>query len=461
MNIPAISNPPRLSLCMIVKDEERFLPGCLESIAEFVDEIVIADTGSTDRTLQIAQAHKAKICRIEWQDDFAAARNAALGMATGDWILQLDADERLRKEGSDELRSWLARNDVLYVSLPINSPGGHSGKGHISRAHRLFRNLPGVCYSGKIHEQVSPFFVKYRLKEGISRVMIEHLGYSKDVVDMDQKLNRNRRILELEVADNPDNAFGHFNLAQNMMLQKQYEQALAELEQAMQIGGLPDDILCSCCNNMAQIYTSQQNYHKALQSIRNSLDLNSEQTTAFLLQYEIYEQTGERTKQIAVLERLVDLVENESSVFHKTSLQAYVDPADIYLNLANRYFDASLYIKAAETYHKHLDLKPDQLPVLKALAECYLFLTQYKDALEIYEHLLQMMPEDFAILDRIALIAIKLGMNDKAVLVYEHLLKLAPRNHSVRKRLAALLLQTGSRERALQILSGKTAFKNI
>ena len=85
----------RISLCLIARDEERFLPGCLASVSGVVDEIVLADTGSTDRTVEIARAAGATVVHHAWDEDFSAARNAALAAATGDWILLLDADERL------------------------------------------------------------------------------------------------------------------------------------------------------------------------------------------------------------------------------------------------------------------------------------------------------------------------------------------------------------------------------
>src|SRR5204863_5400745 len=84
---------PRLSLCMIVKNEERFLRNCLESVKDIVDEMVIVDTGSTDSTLDIAREYGAKVIPHVWKDDFSEARNVSLDHATGDWALWLDADE--------------------------------------------------------------------------------------------------------------------------------------------------------------------------------------------------------------------------------------------------------------------------------------------------------------------------------------------------------------------------------
>ena len=95
----------RLTLSMIVKNEEKYLEGCLESVKNVADEIVIVDTGSEDSTLDIAERYGAKIYHFEWIDDFSAARNFALSKSTGDWILYLDADERLSKDSVEEVKS--------------------------------------------------------------------------------------------------------------------------------------------------------------------------------------------------------------------------------------------------------------------------------------------------------------------------------------------------------------------
>jgi glycosyltransferase involved in cell wall biosynthesis len=99
----------RVSLCLIAKDEERLLPGCLESVRGVADEIVLVDTGSTDRTRELARAAGAKVLERPWDDDFAAPRNLAAAHATGDWILPLDADERLAPGSGPALRRALRR----------------------------------------------------------------------------------------------------------------------------------------------------------------------------------------------------------------------------------------------------------------------------------------------------------------------------------------------------------------
>src|SRR5205823_2345512 len=84
-----------LSLCMIVRDEEEMLPRCLDAIRDAVDEIVIVDTGSTDRTIEIARSYGAKVLEREWTGSFSDARNASFEAASGDWVIYLDADEVL------------------------------------------------------------------------------------------------------------------------------------------------------------------------------------------------------------------------------------------------------------------------------------------------------------------------------------------------------------------------------
>src|SRR3954471_21348325 len=96
-----------LSACLIVRDEERDLPRCLAALASVADEIVVHDTGSTDRTREIAKAAGATVIDGTWTDDFAAARNTALAACTGEWILHVDADEVLEAEAG-ALRDWLA-----------------------------------------------------------------------------------------------------------------------------------------------------------------------------------------------------------------------------------------------------------------------------------------------------------------------------------------------------------------
>src|SRR5262245_11843004 len=101
--------PPRVSLCMIVKDEAAHLPACLATVADLVDEVVVVDTGSADATRQLARAWGARVHDFPWCDDFAAARNESLRHATGEWIFWLDADDRVDEANRARLRALFAQ----------------------------------------------------------------------------------------------------------------------------------------------------------------------------------------------------------------------------------------------------------------------------------------------------------------------------------------------------------------
>src|SRR5688572_3396782 len=117
------SRAPRLSVCLITKNEERFLGQCLESIRDLAQQIVVVDTGSTDATRDIAARFGAEISLFDWCDDFSAARNAALEHATGDWVLFLDADEELLPEQSEKLKKMLKDPAAIAYRLPMIDKG--------------------------------------------------------------------------------------------------------------------------------------------------------------------------------------------------------------------------------------------------------------------------------------------------------------------------------------------------
>jgi len=196
----------RLSVCLIVKNEEKFLGRCLASIQGLADQIVVVDTGSTDRTIAIAREHGADIHEFVWCDDFSAARNAALQHANGDWVLSLDADEELPPESHAALRRLLADQSVLGWRLPLLDIG-REGDG-CSIVPRLFRNAPGLFWVGRVHEQVF-YSVEARGREWglghkIGDATLWHHGYAPEVVRERGKVARNLRLLEQAIGEIPD-----------------------------------------------------------------------------------------------------------------------------------------------------------------------------------------------------------------------------------------------------------------
>ncbi|MHC5064990.1 MAG: tetratricopeptide repeat-containing glycosyltransferase family 2 protein [Planctomycetota bacterium] len=201
---------PRISLCMITRDEEDFLPACLERVAGCVDEIVIVDTGSTDRTVEIAESFGAMVIHREWDDDFSSPRNAGIEAATGDWILVLDADELVDVNSIEELRRLVRDPAVSGYHLTIENQF-EAGKSQGVLLIRLFRRLPGVRYCNRMHEQVAPSLLEVGGQQGLrlalSTIKILHLGYAEEVVDSRQKNERNERLFKLQLQDDPEDPY--------------------------------------------------------------------------------------------------------------------------------------------------------------------------------------------------------------------------------------------------------------
>ena len=208
---------PRLSICLIVKNEEHFLAQCLQSVRALAAQIIVVDTGSTDRTVEIAREFGAEIHSFTWCDDFAAARNAALEHATGDWILMLDADEELPATQHPRLLADLKRAATIAYRLPLINVGDEDeGRSFVPR---LFRNLPGACFKGRIHEQVFTSLLdraeNWGLKTAFGSAEILHHGYSQQLVQDRNKIARNLKLLRAAVAEDPTDA----NLVMNLGLE--------------------------------------------------------------------------------------------------------------------------------------------------------------------------------------------------------------------------------------------------
>ena len=139
---------------MIVKNEEKYLRECLNSVKDIIDEIIIVDTGSTDDTINIAKEFNAKIYNYIWIEDFSDARNFALNKSTGDWILYLDADERLSAKSINKLKNIIKKNELSGYRCIVNSIDDINGKPNLMRYTRLFHNNPSIRFKGKIHEQI-------------------------------------------------------------------------------------------------------------------------------------------------------------------------------------------------------------------------------------------------------------------------------------------------------------------
>ncbi|PIO06820.1 glycosyltransferase family 2 protein, partial [Candidatus Woesearchaeota archaeon CG08_land_8_20_14_0_20_43_7] len=180
-----------ISLCMIVKDEEKHLKDCLDSVKGLVDEIIIVDTGSTDDTKNIAKRSNAKVFDFKWCDDFSKARNESLRHATKEWILVLDADEIIDKDDHDKIKRLIDTDEVAFAFdqwsyIDQKEPKAKKNTNRFShpfyishRPVRLFRNNLGIRFMNRVHELVEHSLKEHNLKEVKTNIIIHHFGSLK------------------------------------------------------------------------------------------------------------------------------------------------------------------------------------------------------------------------------------------------------------------------------------------
>lgn len=226
---------PRLSLCMITRNEAENIDRCLESVREFVDEIVVVDTGSVDDTTAVAAGYGAKVITTVWQDDFAAARNLSLAHATGDWILFLDADEELALESGPALTRLVRAGDkeAYFVLITNLLPGGAE---LTAPSIRLFRNRKNYRFRGRLHEQIVDSILAYAGQQQIGQapIRILHHGYNPATFNIQAKIRRNLAILERYPPAERDGFF-FYNLGTEYLRLGRWKEALANYREALRL----------------------------------------------------------------------------------------------------------------------------------------------------------------------------------------------------------------------------------
>ncbi|MER3435487.1 MAG: glycosyltransferase [Leptolyngbya sp. ERB_1_1] len=196
---------------MIVKNEEKNLPQCLLSVRDLVDEMIVLDTGSSDRTIEIAKSFGAEVHSYEWCNDFSAARNESLKYAQGEWVLVLDADEVLVPEIVPTLKRAVEQDQYLAFNLVRQEIG--AAQSPYSLISRLFRRHPEIWFTRPYHAMIDDRVMTLLQREpdwkigSISEVAILHEGYQADVIAGRDKVNKARATMEGFFATHPNDPY--------------------------------------------------------------------------------------------------------------------------------------------------------------------------------------------------------------------------------------------------------------
>ncbi len=234
-----------ISLCMIVKNEERVLDQCLTSAKPFFKEIIVVDTGSTDHTKEIAISHGVKLIESSWPDSFALARNESLSHATGEWIFWLDADDVLPLQGGEAVlhAAINAPPDITAFVVPVqfveDGPNAGTKVDHV----KLIRNFPGIEFEGRIHEQILASIRKHGGEIMKLNAVVLHAGYDTSAKGQANKRTRDWHLLNLDLKDRPEHPFVWFNVGMTHHFTGEHQEAVKALVQSIRFSGDQDSHL--------------------------------------------------------------------------------------------------------------------------------------------------------------------------------------------------------------------------
>jgi tetratricopeptide (TPR) repeat protein len=422
---------PTLTLSMIVRDAETTLPACLESVKDLVDEIVIADTGSTDATLEVARRFGARCFSIPWENDFSRARNRALEEVRSDWVLALDADEQLDEKAKQSIPPLLKAPaidgyivTILDYMLDVNAkvwdfPAKINQSGLEAAKHfpayvehinvRLFRRRPEIYFVGAVHESVGPRILELGGTLGKADFVIHHFGLITDAATRTRKNYLYRELGRKKVQETPDNAQAHLELG------------LGELD--------------------------LNNNEEALKCLRAACRLNPRLGTAWMFQGMALVRLGRPAEALEALARAKPLC-GKSAALAETE-------GDAHYNLQD--FDA-----ARRCYRRALN-SLDQAPSVESklgLAEVRLGRT--RAGLKRLRHAVEQAPRTSEIHDRVIQACVWLNLVEEAAEAADRKLAMIPPHPESFLRAASIHAQLQHWDKAAQILrAGLTLFPDV
>jgi hypothetical protein len=281
-----------LSVCLITKNEERFLAGCLDSVRAAADEIVLVDTGSLDRTVEIARDYGCRVLHRAWDDDFSAARNTGIAVARGRWILCIDADERLSDtaallpailETKPEVGGFLIeRHDV------VTHPEEGQTDVYPIEILRLFRNHPTIRYEGIVHERPNETVVRAGLQiRSLATLKLTHLVNHLPEERLQAKQRGYLRLLDVELERDGRNFWAHYYRGKTLWFLRRREEAKAELRGIADDAGCPLSLKASAWSMLAALLSEEGLRGAAVSCVKESLALIPDQSLAYYVLAEV------------------------------------------------------------------------------------------------------------------------------------------------------------------------------
>jgi tetratricopeptide (TPR) repeat protein len=373
--LPDPNRKPRLSVCMIVRNEERFLGQCLASVKDIADELIVIDTGSTDRTIEIARELGAQVGHFEWCNDFAAARNASITPATGDWILFLDADEELSTVEKQNLPALLNSDNVALIRLPLINT--HQGQISKSILPRLYRNIPAIQFQGCVHEGVYTALLKvskeWQMEISVGDMLILHHGYTDEVITERNKVQRNYELLVKALEERPNEAYFYMQLGLELRRMDQLAESFDAYAKALNLAEtqpnqiITDEVRETLLTQYSGYLLADKQYEKVLEVLTSDLAQRQPLTPGQLLV---------RGRALIHLRQpqyaLKDVQEAYFRREEETFFPSAIDPLSAAAEalLAEVFYLNHHFEEAIKWFEKFLQISPPDLRVVLAYSEC-------------------------------------------------------------------------------------------
>ena len=439
---------PSLSLIMIVKNESKWLADCLASVRNIVDEMVIADTGSTDDTIEIARSFDAQVFSIPWNDDFAEARNRGMSQAEGDWLLHMDADEVLDPDGARRIRRLVDADgngaDAIEVTLanycnalrswrwiPVqpDDPMARGEAGFLeAKLLRLFRNRRGFEYRESVHENITE---SVRERGGVRRaepIVIHHYGMAgKKSSEPGPKDYLYLSIEQKKVKERPNDPKSWYDLGEQLLVVGRHEEGERAHRKALELD--PDTI--DSRTALAGALLARGAVEKARELLEEAVRKGISPPHFVLMLGGIALHRGDLDEAHHLLEAV--LQDNPKNILARLCMARVYDRMGDPARGRNELEQAHATAPALEEPRSRLDAL-----ILRLKGEELFVGGDARGALEALVKALRLDPEDPLIHNDVGVVSNALGASEKACESFERALKLAPGLPEAKENLAML-----------------------
>ncbi len=481
-----------VSACMMVKDEEEMLPACLASIRDWVDEIIVIDTGSTDKTVEIAESYGAKVFHHPWGKNFSLHRNQSIEKASSEWIFIIDADERICGEDIPRLKDALTRPEFSMISINVyNIYGRHQEIKTFLPSIRFFRREKNFRYDGIVHNRLI-----FPEDTPVLRVpvKIEHYGYDLSKENMTKKFNRSKELLKKQLKEDKDNVFSLFNYAQLLRGEgtefqtKNVPEILKAASRVIELTDPKDEnvrhVHLMCLDQISWAYFYNGDYEKALVRANKALKIKPDYLDPLLLlghaysRMKDYDNAKESYKKyLAAQSKFDDTAETDNIILLHPESQATalyglaaIAEIDKDFQLAKSYYMETLkenkrylsanssmgrifksegnLIEAERFFLNQIEMSDKNFETVVSLAEIYHSRNEYDDAEKNYKEALIINKDSAMALLGYGKLCQELDREEEAVEMFDRAASRSKLNTGSKKELASAFFKTGNFKKA-------------